>query len=166
MKTRLTLIAIGLVLNINLFAQPASIEKVFNTYAGKEGITTVDFSGNLLNLMFNEGEKNEDCSISSVKILTVDDSILNGKINFYKEIIPNLDKSNYEQLMTVKSKGQDFVVYCKQEKNAITEFVLVSGGEDNVLIYVEGSLSLSEAKRISNDLAQTHKLRELENSSN
>ena len=90
----------------------------------------------------------------------------NGKINFYKEIIPNLDKSNYEQLMTVKSKGQDFVVYCKQEKNAITEFVLVSGGEDNVLIYVEGSLSLSEAKRISNDLAQTHKLRELENSSN
>lgn len=165
MKTRLTLIAIGLVLNINLFAQPASIEKVFNAYAGKDGITTVDFSGNLLNLMFNDGETNENCMLSSVKILTVDDSLLNGKINFYKEIILNLDKSNYEQLMTVKSKGQDFVVYCKKAQNAITEFVLVSGGEDNVLIYVEGNLSLSEAKRISNDLAQ-NKLRELENTSN
>ena len=162
MKTRLTLLVIGMFININLFAQPASIEKVFNIYAGKEGITTVDLSGNLLDLMFNDGEKNENCSISSVKILTVDDSILNGKINFYKEIIPNLDKSDYEQLMTVKSKGQDFVVYCKQEKNAITEFVLVSGGDDNVLIYVEGNLSLSEAKRISTDLAQ-NKLRELEN---
>ena len=53
----------------------------------------------------------------------------------------------------------------KQQKNAITEFVLVSGGEDNVLIYVEGNLSLSEAKRISTDLAQ-NKLRELENTSN
>lgn len=165
MKTRLTLLAIGLALNINLFAQPTSIEKVFNTYAGKEGITTVDLSGNILNFMFNDGEKNENCSISSVKILTVDDSILNGKINFYKEIIPNLDKSDYEQLMTVKSKGQDFVVYCKKERKTITEFVLVSGGEDNVLIYVEGNLSLSEAKRISTDLAQ-NKLRELENTSN
>ena len=165
MKTRLTLLAIGLVLNINLFAQPASIEKVFNTYAGKEGITTVDFSGNILNLVFNDGEKNENCSLTSVKILTVDDSILNGKINFYKEIIPSLDNNDYEQLMTVKSKGQDFVVYCKKEKNAITEFVLVSGGDDNVLIYVEGNLSLSEAKRISTDLAQ-NKLKELENTSN
>lgn len=165
MKTRLTLLVIGLALNINLFAQPASIEKVFSTYAGKEGITTIDFSGNILNIMFNDGGKNENCSISSVKILTVDDSKLNEKINFYKEIIPNLNKSNYEQLMTVKSKGQDFVVYCKQEKNTITEFVLVSGGEDNVLIYVEGNLSLSEAKRISTDLAQ-NRLRELENTSN
>jgi hypothetical protein len=164
MKTKLTLIALGLVLNINLFAQPKPIEKVFNTYAGKEGFTTVDFSGNLLNLMFNDGKSNENCSLSSVKILTVDDSLLNGKINFYKEIIPNLDKSNYEQLMTVKSKGQDFVVYCKKEHNAITEFVLVSGGEDNVLIYVEGNLSLSEAKRISTDLASTNKLRDLETS--
>ena len=102
MKTRLSLLVIGMLININLFAQPASIEKVFNTYAGKEGITTVDLSGNLLNLMFNDGEKNENCTISSVKILTIDDSILNGKINFYKEIIPNLDKSDYEQLMTVK----------------------------------------------------------------
>ena len=156
MKTRLSLLVIGMLININLFAQPASIEKVFNTYAGKEGITTVDLSGNLLNLMFNDGEKNEKCTISSVKILTIDDSILNGKINFYKEIIPNLDKSDYEQLMTVKSKGQDFVVYCKQEKNAITEFVLVSGGEDNVLIYVEGNLSLSEAKRISTEIGRAH----------
>ncbi len=165
MKTRITLAIIGLVLNVQLLAQPASIEKVFSTYAGKDGITTLDISGNLLNLMFSEGEKNENCSISSVKILTVDDSILNGKINFYKEIIPNLDKSDYEQLMTVKSKGQDFVVYCKKERKTITEFVLVSGGEDNVLIYVEGNLSLSEAKRISTDLAQ-NKLRELENTSN
>ncbi|MGE0088560.1 MAG: DUF4252 domain-containing protein [Bacteroidales bacterium] len=166
MKTRITLIAICLVLSTNLFAQPASFEKVFNAYAGKKGLVTLNISGSLLNFLFNSDETNSDCTISSVKILTVEDSILNEKINFYKEVVPNLDKSEYEELMTVKSAGQDFVMFCKKEKKRITEFILVSGGDDNALIYLKGNLSLDDAKKISYDLAHTDKLRELEYESN
>lgn len=140
------------------YAQNSICDKVFNFYAEKEGVTMVNISGSLCSEIFSEGKTNEDCKITSIKILTVDDSTLNSNINFYKLIVPNLNKKDYEQLMIVKSAGQDFVILIKKEKEKISEAILVSGGQDNALIYITGSLSMSNLQRVTKGVSNSGKI--------
>ncbi len=138
-----------LALNFHLIAQNSACDKVFNSYAGTKGFMTLNVSGNLFTELFGEGITNDDCNISSVKIMVIQDSVLNQKYNFYKEVMPNLNKEEYEELMTIKNSQQDFVVLCKKQDRKITELIIVSGGNDNALIYVKGSLSMANARKIS-----------------
>ena len=131
------------------YAQNSVCDKVFDSYAEKEGVTTLNLSGSLFSEIFSEGKSDEDCKISSIKILTIDDSSLNANLNFFKQIVPKLNKKDYEQLMIVKSAGQDFVILVKKEKEKITEAILVSGGQDNALIYITGCLSMANFQKVS-----------------
>ena len=149
-------------LSLQLFAQNSACDKVFDSYANTKGFLTMDISGNLLTELFSDGQDNEDCIISSLKILVVEDTLINPKPNFYKEVVPNLNRKEYEELMTVKSSDQDLVVLCKKQNHKITEFILVSGGSDNSLIYLKGSFSLSEARKISDTYIHSDKLKEME----
>jgi hypothetical protein len=154
MKTRTTILILSMALNSHLFSQNSACDKVFNAYSEKDGFTTLNFSGNLLNGIFVNDNKDSEFSISSVKILLVKDSILNQKLNFIKEILPNLNKKEYEELMTVKNSDNNFIILCKKEHQRITELIMISGGNDNSLIYVKGSLSLSDAHEISHKLSE------------
>jgi hypothetical protein len=155
MKTRIAFIMLCLALNFHLIAQNSACDKVFNSYEGIEGFMTLNVSGNLLTEIFGDGIQNDDCSISSVKILVAQDSILNQKCNFYNEVVPNLNKKEYEELMTIKKSDQNFVVLCKKQNRKITELIIVSGGSDNSLIYVKGSLSMANAHKISQTLSNS-----------
>lgn len=133
----------------SFYAQNSPCDKVYNYYAEKEGVTTFNLSGSVFSDLFSEGKSNADCKITSIKILTVEDSALNANLNFYKQIVPDLNKKDYQQLMIVKSKGQDFVILIKKEKEKIVEALVVSGGHDNTLIYITGSLSMANLKKVS-----------------
>jgi hypothetical protein len=154
MKTRTTLLILCFAINFHLFAQNSACDKVFNTYSEKQGFATLNFSGNILKGIFANGNTDSDFNITSVKILLVEDSLLNQNLNFFKEILPNLNKKDYEELMTIKNSKNDFVILCKKEHQKITELIMISGGADNSLIYVKGSLSLSEAHEISQKLSE------------
>jgi hypothetical protein len=152
MKTRITLTIIFLAWNYHLIAQNSACDRIFNIYAGTKGFTTLNISGNLLDEILGDEITKSDCSISSVKILVADDSN-NQNFNFYKEIVPNLDRKEYEELMTVKNSGNDFIILCKKDRQRITELIMVSGGDNNSLIYVKGSISLSDARKISQKMS-------------
>jgi hypothetical protein len=158
MKTKISLLLVCLALNFHLFAQNSACDKLFNSYAGLQGFSTINFSGNFLNGIFANGDKDCDFNISSVKILTIEDSVFNQRHNFYKEVLPNLNKEDYEELMTIKNSGQDMVVFCKKHHSKITELILVSGGNNNSLIYVKGSLSLNDANIVSKKLSNQDNL--------
>lgn len=150
MKTHISFIAIVFFTAcLPFYAQNSICDKVFNLYAEKEGVSTFNLSGSIFSEIFQEGKENNDCKITSIKILTVDDSTLNANLNFYKQIIPNLNKKEYEQLIITKSAGQDFVILIKKEKEKITEAIIVSGGHNNSLIYIKGSLSMSNLQKVS-----------------
>jgi len=97
-----------------------------------------------------------------IKILVVEDSLLKPKYNFYKEIVPKLNLKNYEELMKIKKDGKEMVILCKKEKKNITEFILVTGGKENSMIYINGSLSLAECKRVSKDFNVEYNFDEME----
>lgn len=138
-----------------LQAQTNAIDDLFDKYAEREGYTTVYISSKLLSLFAPKDADLQDGSnvikrLKSIRILTVDDSVLNQSVNFYKELSKKLDLSAYEDLMIVK-EGQDVTKFLiRQKGDIISELLMIAGGPgNNTLISIKGDLDLKMISELS-----------------
>lgn len=161
MKTRILVILSVILFYVGANAQNKVCDKVFEKYAGKEGFTSIKIPGLALKLFVHD-KNNPDFKLTSFRLLTVEDPSLNANLNFYDEIVPNLNRDEYEELVSVKEKDQDFIILCKYKNDKITEFILVSGGKDNLLINFVGRISLSEMYKITQSVSHNDKIEEFE----
>jgi hypothetical protein len=140
-----------------LQAQTNAIDDLFDKYSEKEGYTTVYISSKLLSLFAPKDASHEEGGdvikrLKSIRILTVDDSLLNQSVNFYKELTRKLDLSAYEELMVVK-EGQDMTKFMVRQKgDIISELLMITGGPGgNTLISIKGDLDLKSLSELSKD---------------
>jgi hypothetical protein len=144
------------------FAQNKVCDRVYNKYAGKEGFITVNLPGSALKNIFFHDLKDDEFKIASLRMLLKNDSVENTQINFYQEIVPKLNKDEYKELVSTRQKNQDFIILCKEKKDKIVEFILVSGGRNNMLVNFAGEISLSDMNKISQSLTHNDTLKEFE----
>ena len=154
MKTLFFSCLISLFSVIGCSAQNHSFDKFFDRYADKDGFLTLKFS-NLPHDMLNDGQTDPDFRISSLRILTVQDDKLNTRLNFFNEIVPQINRAGYEELMTIKKKGEKAILLCKKDKKRITEVLFVSGGDKNVMVEITGSMSLIQAQKLTSQVADS-----------
>jgi len=144
-------------------AQTNPIDELFNKYSEKQGFTVVSISGKMFSMFENQNPENKDADniisrLKSIKILSVEDTLLNKTINFYTELSKKLDLSVYEELMVVKEGQNTTKFLIRQNGKVISELLVVSGGPNgNSLISIKGDLNL---KNIS-DLSKTIDIQEL-----
>jgi hypothetical protein len=162
---KLLIIFTGLFLALSAQAQINPIDEMFNKYSEKDGFTVVTISSRMFSMFANLDTENKDADdilqrLKSIRILSVEDSLLNQNINFYTELSRKLDMSVYEELMVVK-EGKDITKFLIREKgNIISELLVITGGPGgNSLISIKGDLSL---KNIS-DLSKNSGIQELKN---
>jgi hypothetical protein len=122
--------------------QRNDIDTFFERYAGLDGYTTVNISGNLFNL-FSDNENNSETKkitldISSVRILSVNEEYENGSINFVKELENSVERGGYEELMIVKDSQNDVRIMVKTRGRIINELLILTGGKDNALVQIKG----------------------------
>jgi hypothetical protein len=90
--------------------------------------------------------------LTSIKILSVNDSIMNLNLNFYNELTKKLDLSAYEELMNVKEGPNTTKFLIRQRGDVISELLMVSGGpNDNSVISIKGELDLKSLSELSED---------------
>jgi hypothetical protein len=152
MKPLILTCLLGFLCVTGITAQNHTFDKFFDRYADKDGFVTVKFS-NLPAGMLTDTQKDTDLRISSLRILTVKDENLNSKLNFYSEIVPQINHTGYEELMSVKHNGAKTILLCKKDKKRITEMLFVSGGKQNVMIEITGSMSLDQARELTSQIA-------------
>ena len=152
MKKLITCTVIFCAILSTTFAQNGALDRVFNQYAGKDGFTTIEISSNLFNLFMSEEDKLDEIKIGNIKVLAVEDDRLNKSLNFCDEIIPQLNTSQYEKLVQVNSEEEDVLILHSKEESDHSEFLVVAGGDDNALIYIEGSLDFAEAEKAAKSL--------------
>lgn len=151
-----------------LQAQNKAIDDFFDKYSEREGFTTVYISSKLLSLFTPKDAKREDGSdvisrIKSIRILSVEDSLLNKNVNFYKELSNKLDLSVYEELMAVKEGSETTKFLIRQNGDIISELLVITGGpNNNTLISIKGDLDMKSLSEMSKDLG----IEELENLEN
>jgi len=135
-------------------AQNSAVDQLFAKYADKDGFTAVSISKGMFNLFAGENESKDEFSkavkgLESIRILTPDETLQKGNLNFYKEISKNLPMAQYEELMSVKEKDQVFKMLIRKKGNVITEFIMIGGGKDNVLICITGIINLKSISKLS-----------------
>jgi hypothetical protein len=145
-------------LTIILQAQSNPVDDMFNKYSEKDGFTVVTISGRMFS-MFSDMEKDKKeadnviFKLKSIKILSVEDSLLNKKLNFYNELANKLDLTVYEELMVVK-EGRDITKFLIRQKGSIiTDLIVLTGGPGgNSLISIKGDFSLKDISDLSKNV--------------
>jgi hypothetical protein len=155
-KVFLSLVTICLTLAMQ--AQSNPVDDMFNKYSEKAGFTVVSISSKMFSLFANKSTENKDADdvinkLKSIKILSVEDSLLNKTLNFYSELSKKLDLSVYEELMVVK-EGPDITKFLiRQKGNTILELLVITGGPaGNSLISIKGELNLKSISELSKDI--------------
>jgi Domain of unknown function (DUF4252) len=150
---RLLFASVIMALTLSGFGQK-SVDALFNRYAGNDGFVTVTISGNLLKLakaLCDDDEKDDNCwpsDITTIRILIQEDEGMKTG-NFYDLVERDLDRKSYEEFMRVKESDQDLVMLVRTAGRSFKEFLVIAGGEDNLLIQVKGNMTFREAEKFS-----------------
>ncbi len=147
-----------LFLTITIQAQTNPVDEMFNKYSEKDGFTLVTISSRMFSMFANLDSENPDADnlikrLKSIRILSVEDSLLNLNLNFYSELSRKLDLSVFEELMVVK-EGRDITKFLIRETGGIiTELLVVKGGPGgNSLISIKGDLSMKNISDLSKNI--------------
>jgi len=135
-------------------AQNTAIDQLFNRYANKDGFTTVSISKAMFNLFAKDTDSPDEFNkavkgLESIRILTSDETIPKGSLNFYNEVSKSLPIVQYEELMSVKEKDQVTKMLIRKKGNYITEFLMIGGGNSNILICITGNIDLKSISKLS-----------------
>ena len=155
---RVILIMLAVVFPVLMMAQNSAVDKLFAKYQGKKGVTTVNVSPELFQMVNAMGiEELEDQDfpldkIVSVKILTIEDNEGWEGVNFYKEIEKDLDVSDFAEVLTVNDGGEVVRIWMKADREVVSEFLLIVGGDDNVLIYITGDFNMKELEELAESM--------------
>ena len=152
---RVLLIVLTFAFPAFLMAQNSAVDNLFSKYKGKEGVTTVQISPELFQIVkameieeIDEHDIPFD-KIASVKILTIEDEEGYEGVNFYDEIEKDLDVSQFAEVLTVDDGGETVRMWMKAEKSVVSEFLLIVGGDDNVLIYITGNFNMNDLEGLA-----------------
>jgi hypothetical protein len=162
---QLLLLITGCLLTTFIQGQTNAVDELFEKYYGKDGFTTVYISSKMFSMFGSQDSKDQELSdlmkkLKSIRILTVEDSLLNKNLNFYEELRKKIDFSSYEELMAVKDANSTTKFLIKESGNTIAELLVISGGQGgNALISIRGDLDM---KNISG-LSKTLGIQQLEN---
>ena len=154
---RVILFALAVALPALMVAQNSAVDKLFNKYKGQDGVTTVQISPELFQIMnamdideldIGDSEIPFD-KVASVKILTLEDGEKFQGVNFYDEIKGELKTDDFAEVMTVDDGGETVRMWMKAEKAVVSEFLLIVGGDDNVLIYITGNFNMNDLEELA-----------------
>jgi len=152
---KLSLIAITVLIPLISMAQNAAIEKLFDKYQGNDGFTTVLVTQDAFKMISSmesaEGELDNPLSkIKSVRVLAQEEEVDIEGLNFYDELKKDMDFDQYVELVVVQEKDQDVWVMAREDNGRLGELLVIVGGEENVLVWIEGSFTLEELSELSN----------------
>lgn len=153
---RLILI-LAVMLPMAVLAQKTPVDKLFEKYANQKGFTTVNISGKLLGFasQLETGDKATTDMLSGLKgirVLTVEDSELNKKLDFYTELEQSgfFKNNDFEVLMEVTEANEVVRFLAKDAGNGkISDLLLVVGGDENTLISISGIIDPQSIGKIT-----------------
>ena len=151
---KIFLLTSALLLPLIIMGQNVAVDQLFNKYQGKEGFTTVFVNKDVFKMISKSEEVENDMNetmekISGIKILAQEDAEITGDLNFYDELKKNMDFNKYKELVVVKEKDQDVWIIAREQNERIAELLVIVGGEENVLVWIEGNFTFEDLSELS-----------------
>jgi hypothetical protein len=137
-----------------------SIDALFEKYSDREGFVSLTLSGDLLKFVSSIDDDDDNpipASVTQIRILAQENDHSSGE-NFYKLVFNDIRLDDYEEFMKIKKSDQDVRMMVRSEGTRFKEFLLIAGGEDNVIIQIKGNMTYSDARKFSNDAKKNHRM--------
>jgi Putative auto-transporter adhesin, head GIN domain/Domain of unknown function (DUF4252) len=151
----------------NVYGQKDKVDQLFDKYQEVEGVTTIKIAkpmfGMLSNLDLGDAELDQIkpllSKIKGLKILIAEKpsdlkSIKAQELSqINKDIRSYLNDLNYNEIMTMNSSGAKIKFLSAEEKDGILDDLLLSidsGGEESILIKLDGRLSMDDINKLIN----------------
>lgn len=156
MKKLIITISIAYLTAFQVNAQDAAISSLFDKYADNEELTKVNISQKMFSLFTNlepddpETKELADAisKLKGVKILA-SDSIADGR-KYYREASRSIQKSQFEELMSVRDGDKDMVFMIKESGGIINELLMLVGGDHQfVAMDLFGEIDLKQISKLS-----------------
>jgi hypothetical protein len=157
---KLIILYVLAIFTINLWSQSPA-DKIFDKYSGMEGFTTVYITKYMFDLfkdMQNDSvsdEMQEAISrLNCIKILaTNDESETKTNINLYDEVMKNLPKAEYNEMMVIKEKDENVRFLVREKDSKVVELLLLVGSPDeSVMISIQGDIDMKNISKITKSL--------------
>lgn len=150
----------------NVYGQD-KLDQLFDKYQEVEGVTSIKIAkpmfGMLSNLNLGDAELDQIkpllSKINGLKVFIAEKPENTGSVNGQKlsqinrDIKSYLSNLNYSEIMTMNSNGAKIKFLSAEEKNGILDDLLLSidsGGEESILIKLDGRLSMDDINKIIN----------------
>ena len=139
-------------------AQMSPVDEIFNKYSEKKGFTVVTISSRMFSMFADQDVDTKDADnimkqLKSIKILSVEDSLMNKNLNFYSELNKKQFLEDYEELLVVK-EGADITKFLiKENGDLISELLVITGGPGgNSIISIKGDINLKNISDLSKNI--------------
>ena len=87
--------------------------------------------------------------IKRVRVIAQEDESKEaGSVNFMEEL-KGAEFDEYKELVVVKESNQEVLVLAKEEDGKLVELLVLVGGDDNVLVSVEGKFTMDDLGSLS-----------------
>ncbi len=141
-----------LLMPLMLTAQETPIDKLFKKYYGKDGFTTVLVTEDMFEVIANMEKEKGDFEgtlgkVQRVRVIAQDDEAGVEGVNFMDEL-NGVEFDDYKELVVVREADQEVMVLAKEEDGKIRELLVIVGGEDNVLVSVEGKFTMDDLEAL------------------
>jgi len=154
---KLVLIMSLTALSMQLFCQKSPVDELFDRYNGKEGFTSVFISSKMFSLLARIDSEDDEfrnlvTRIKSIRILTIDSAKNVSGLNFAGELLPKLNRTGYEELMTVQEDDGEVRFMIREIGGRIAELVMITGGEGSSIVSITGDLDLKTIASLSDSM--------------
>ncbi|OJU29223.1 MAG: hypothetical protein BGN92_02985 [Sphingobacteriales bacterium 41-5] len=134
------------------FAQTDAISKFFKQYENNENFTVISISPKMFKMMskvkwddVSSEVKQTINNLTSFRMLTAEK---NG-LALYTEAAKKLDLGSYDEIMTVKDKGENVRFFVKEANSRINELVMLVGTKSEfVLMSLTGIIDLDNINKL------------------
>lgn len=153
----LSIVILLLFISSSSFGQTDAIDSYFSKYKDDERFTMVYVAPKMFGMLAKVGAAAEEdidqeiidmvSNLKGLKILTTDENA----DEIYNEAIAKIDTGSYEELMTVRSDGDNvkFLVKDSNGGNIVQELLLLVGGDEFVMMSFIGDIDLRLVGRLA-----------------
>ncbi len=158
MKKVITTLSL-IIISAAVFAQGTVVKKYMEKYADNKDFVKVSVSAKMFSLFteLEAGSEEEQeflkavSKLKGLKVLVGDSIPDSGKI--FKSVIAEVDKSGYDELMTVTDAEENMKFSIKDNNGKIEELIMIVGGNQKfVLLSLYGEIDLKNISKIAKSM--------------
>ena len=137
----------------SLYGQGNSLDDFFDSYADREGYTSIQINGNIFGFLSNLDDDDDlrglDRKVTSIRIVSTKEDRFSRSADFMSELRPVIRRGRYEELVTVNDHDSDLRVMVRGNGDTIKEILVITSGEHQAVIQVTGTFTREDMDNLS-----------------